>query len=120
MRIAALTGFALALMAAPAWAQGVNPFGIHSSDDLTAEDRRLAEEASHRLYAGSDPSIGASRAWSNAASGNAGTVTLVRMHDYQGMPCLTLEHRLSIKGYARPVVFHIDRCRTKTGEWKIL
>jgi surface antigen len=110
----ASVGFASAALAQ------VNPFGPYSSDHLTADDRRLAEAASSEVFQASAPSVGASRSWANSASGNSGTITLIKVHDYQGMPCRTLQHRVQIKERAQPVVFHIDRCRTQTGEWKIL
>jgi surface antigen len=114
-----LIGIAIAGLGATASAQ-INPFGPYSSDNLTADDRQLAEEASRTMYQASAPTVGAARSWSNNSSGNSGTVTLVKVHDYQGMPCRTLQHRVQMKGRAEPVVFHIDRCRTQAGEWKIL
>jgi surface antigen len=106
-------------LAAPAGAQ-INPFGPYSGDYLTTDDRRLAEEASSKVYRAQAPSIGATQSWANSASGNSGTITLIKVHDYHGMPCRTLEHRVQIKERTEPVVFHLDRCRTETGEWKIL
>lgn len=106
-------------LAAPAGAQ-INPFGPTSGDNLTADDRRLAEEASRKVYQAQAPSIGTTQSWSNSASGNSGTITLVKIHDYRGMPCRTLEHRVRINERTEPAVFRIDRCRTQAGEWKIL
>jgi surface antigen len=105
--------------AAGALAQ-VNPFGPYSADHLTADDRRLAEAASREVVQASAPRVGEARSWSNSASGNSGTITLVEIHDYQGMPCRTLQHSVQLKERAEPVVFRIDRCRTQAGEWKIL
>lgn len=110
---------AVAGLAVPATAQ-INPFGPYSGDNLTTDDRRLAEEASSKVYLAQAPSIGTTQSWSNSATGNSGTITLVRIHDYRGMPCRTLEHRIRVKARTEPVVFHLDRCRTDAGEWKIL
>jgi surface antigen len=103
----------------PAVAQ-INPFGPYSFDELTADDKRLAEEAASKVYQASAPTVGASQSWSNSVSGNSGTITLVRVHDYRGMPCRTLQHRVKMQDRAEPIVFHLDRCRTDAGEWKIL
>ena len=119
MRKILMVCIALAGLAAPAGAQ-INPFGTHSADNLDADDRRLAEEAASKVYLAQAASIGATQSWSNSASGNSGTVTLVRLHDYRGMPCRTLEHRVQVKTRTEPLVFHLDRCKTDTGEWKIL
>ena len=72
------------------------------------------------MYQAKAPSIGATQSSSNSATGNSGTITLVKIHDYRGMPCRTLEHRVQMKERTEPIVFHMDRCRTETGEWKIL
>lgn len=115
-----LLAFVLAAgLVVPAGAQ-INPFGPYSTDNLNAEDRRLAEEAASKVYRADPPSIGAEQSWANSGSGNSGTITLVRVHDYQGLPCRTLEHRIKVHGRNEPIVFHIDRCRTAAGEWKIL
>jgi surface antigen len=114
-----LIGVALAGLGATASAQ-INPFGPYSADNLTADDRQLAEAASRKMYQANAPTVGATESWANSASGNSGTVTLVRIHDYQGMPCRTLQHRVQMKARAEPIEFHLDRCRTPAGEWKIL
>lgn len=119
MRKILMACIAVAGLAAPAGAQ-INPFGPYSGDNLTADDRRLAEEASSKVYQAQAASIGATQSWANSATGNSGTVTLVKVHDYRGMPCRTLEHRVRMKERTEPIVFHLDRCRTEAGEWKIL
>jgi surface antigen len=105
-------------LVAPAGAQ-INPFGPYSADNLNAEDRRLAEDAARKIYKTNAP-IGAEQSWSNSDTGNSGTITLIRVHEYQGMPCRTLEQRVEMKGRNEPIVFHTDRCMTPAGEWKLL
>jgi surface antigen len=120
LRRAAL-GVALMLLAAgTASAQLTSPFGRESIDHVTDEDRRLAEEASAKIYKPSSPQIGTSESWDNPATGNHGTVTLVRFREYQGLPCRTLRHIIYVKDRDRQFEFVIDRCRTSDGQWKLL
>ncbi len=109
----------LVFIASAAAAQ-INPFGHHSVDRLTAEDRQLAEQASAKLYQAPAPQIGASESWNNPSTGNHGTVALIGVREHQGLPCRTLRHRLEIQGVAKPIEFVLNRCRTGDGQWKIL
>jgi surface antigen len=108
------------LLVGAASAQLINPFGRQSIDNVTAEDRRMAEAASARIYTLPSPQIGTSESWKNDASGNRGTVTLVRFREYQGLPCRTLRHDVYVRARNQRFEFVIDRCRTDDGQWKIL
>jgi surface antigen len=98
----------------------INPFGRYSSDRLSERDKHLAEEASARIYTSQSPAIGKSEAWANPETGHKGTVTLVNLREREGLPCRTLRYTIAFEPAAQPVEFVLDRCRTGTGEWKLL
>jgi surface antigen len=114
---AALAAAAVAGVSFPAAAQ-VGPFR-HAGLNLTSEDLAAIDAASAKLYAAAEPRIGASETWANAKSGNAGTVTLVTIYTWSGMPCRGLVHRITTPSRQDPQTIQIDRCRTAAGEWKI-
>ena len=103
--------------ACPAVAQ-LNTF-TEGGLDLTAEDWELLETAASKLYAEEKP-IGSVESWSNAQSGNHGTIELIRAGERQGMPCRRLQHDIKVKDVADPFRFTVDRCKTAEGAWKAL
>ena len=119
MRKLELIPAVLLLLATGVEAQ-INPFGRYSSDRITEEDKRLAEQASAKIYQAAAPQIGASQTWNNPGTGNEGTVTLVGFREHQGLPCRTLRYTLEVKGHDNPVELVFDRCRTDDGQWKVL
>jgi surface antigen len=109
--------FCISTLAAPAIAQ-INPFSRNQS--ITNEDLKLIESASVKLYKVDSPKVGAAERWDNPNSGNSGTVTLTQLFEKDGMPCRKLRHRIAVKGQKEPVIYIFNRCRVKSGEWKLL
>jgi len=106
------------LLALPAAAQ-LGSF-TKSGLELTPEDWQMIESAASKLYQTDTPQVGSVETWSNAQSGNSGTIELSKTGSYQGMPCRTLEHEIKVKDVADPYRFSVDRCKTADGSWKAL
>src|SRR5215469_8915828 len=89
----------LAFASQAAWAQGISPFGAVGLP-LTAKDFAAMAKAVEPLLNDDSLALGTSRQWSNAASGNQGTVTLLERftYDYQGsrLPCRKLKYHVQI------------------------
>jgi surface antigen len=116
-RSAALAVALILAAAAPAVAQ-VNPFG--DSLDLEAEDIEMMKAAAAQLFTDDSARLGDTRTWSNPASGNAGSVSLVKAFEHQGLPCKRVQHAVKQKGRADNVIYQFARCRTSDGTWKLL
>jgi surface antigen len=112
-----IAAISILTVAAPATAQ-INPFG--HDQRITHEDLELIESASAKLYQTDSPQVGASERWSNSNSGNAGTVMLTEVFEKDGMPCRKLRHRIVFEGEKEPAIVIFNRCRVKSGEWKLL
>ncbi len=64
--------------------------------------------------------LGASAAWSNPASGNSGSVTLLKIFARQGRRCEQIEYRMSPPQAARPSDrFVLISCLQPDGSWKL-
>jgi surface antigen len=113
-----IAALSLLTVAAPATAQ-INPFSRYQNN-ITNEDLRLIEAASTKLYKTDSPQVGATERWNNPNTGNSGTVTLTQVFEKDGMPCRKLRHRITVKGEKDPAVYIFNRCRVKSGEWKLL
>ncbi len=112
--------FALAVLVSlggPAAAQ-VNPFA--DTLDLTPRDIELLKDAAATLFANDQAEVGETVTWANPASGNSGSVSLVRLFEHQGLPCRRLQHTIKQKGYADAAIYQFARCRTADGTWKLL
>jgi surface antigen len=83
--------------------------------ELTAEDIELLTTAADHVYDAGE--IGASEAWSNAASGNSGSATLLQVFERDGLPCRRIEHVIKIKKDATPKRLELATCRTADGRW---
>ena len=108
---------ALGLLSTPAAAQ-INFFEEYVIT-LTRGDLDSMNTAAAALYKGKAAQIDATGTWKNPKSGNSGTVKLIGIYLYKGMPCRRLAHAIKIKGEADPKRFRIDRCRISNGDWKI-
>jgi surface antigen len=108
-----------AFVMAVALAHAANPLR-GSSFQLGEGDRALLETAARNLYTRDGIEVGATEKWENPQTGNSGTVTLIRKHAHQGMPCRLLQHDIVLTRTRDPYRFRVDRCRTENGEWKIL
>lgn len=107
------------LIAGTATAQGIDPFR-RSGFSLSRGDTELLSAAAGRFFEDEAPPVGTVESWSNPKSGSRGTITLIELHSYRGMPCRRLQHDIELRGRADPFRFIVDRCRTPEGEWKIL
>lgn len=110
-----------ALAPLPAPAQFIpTPLGSHMMpDSLTHDDVSALSAASAKLYTPETVSVGAVERWSNAKSGNSGTVTLTRVFERDGMPCREIVHRIKLVREGDQV-YHFNRCRVASGEWKLV
>jgi len=108
---------ALGLLSTPAAAQ-INFFEGYVIN-LTKDDLDSMNMAAAALYKGEVARLDATSTWKNPKSGNSGTVKLIGIYRYNGMPCRRLAHAVKIKGEADPKRFRIDRCRVSNGDWKI-
>ena len=113
----ALLVASLLAMTAEAAAQ-VSPFR-RAGLNLSKEDLALLEAAGSKLYASDTPKVGATETWSNAKSGNAGTIVLIAVYSWSNMPCRRMSHQITSAARKDPYSVQIDRCRTPAGEWKI-
>ena len=88
--------------------------------DLTDADRTLAMDSQASLLADTAAKPGTSVAWTNAQSGNSGSVVFVQSFDYDGQACRGLEHRVQQHGLADPINYRIAKCQGTDGTWKTL
>ncbi len=116
-RSAALTIALLLSAAAPAGAQ-VNPFG--DTLDLEPGDIEMMKAAAATLFTDDAARLGDTRTWTNPESGNAGSVSLVKTFEHQGLPCKRVQHAIKQKGHADQVIYQFARCRAADGTWKLL
>lgn len=77
------------------------------------------KNASARLYGNDAIIAGTTTKWWNEKTGNGGIVTLVRRYDFEVMPCATMRHHFTVKGNLDPMNLSFERCKTKSGEWKL-
>ena len=94
-------------------------YGKMREEGLSREDLSSMEEASKSLYAAATPKVGATASWKGEKTGNSGTVKLVQVYQYQGMPCRKLEHTIKVKDESGTRNFEADRCQVAGGEWKL-
>lgn len=99
-------------------AQG-NPFG-RSGFELTSSDIELLKAEATALYTNENVAIGDKAEWRSDESGNHGTIEIIDVFEYKGMPCRRLQHDISITTVNDDFRFIIDRCQIDNGEWKIL
>ena len=63
-----------------------------------------------------DLADGESRFWSNPQTGNAGTITMIRSYERNGLPCR--DAKLTSDVGQRSVVYVLPVCRIADGTWK--
>lgn len=96
-----------------------NPFR-RGGFSLDKGDLALLTAAGEKLYLVDDVEVGTIVKWSNPETGNRGIIKLVRKHEYKGLPCRLLYHRVKLKDQKDPNDFEVDRCKVASGEWKLL
>jgi len=111
----------LAFVSMGSYAQ-VGVFG--NAIPLTKQDYAEMASAAQPLLNDDTVPIGTARDWSNAASGNHGTITLLGRfeYDYQGskLPCRKLKYHVVGKAPVEPYNLELNRCKVADGSWKIL
>ena len=108
----------VATLAVPAQAQ-LSPFK-RSGFELSQGDLEILGAAAQKLYLDESVPVGTVETWSNPDSGNTGSVQLIGTFEHQGLPCRRLQHDIKIKDVADPFRYIFDRCKTSSGEWKLL
>jgi hypothetical protein len=67
-----------------------------------------------------DKAVGTSASWSNPASGNSGTITLVKTFVRNGLRCEQIDYRLVSSGAGRPYDdYTLTSCQLADGTWKL-
>jgi surface antigen len=110
---AGLLLLSLAVSAAPAGAQLVNPFG-RGAADMSEEDFALMYQAI--VTALDTQKVGAATSWKNDKTGRAGRVVVQRTFTRSDMPCAEISHRFT-SGGTRSYV--LPFCRVADGSWKL-
>jgi hypothetical protein len=111
-----LAGCALVAVTWPAEAQ-INPFrGMEL--DLPREDLTRLNEASASLTA-EGAAAGDVAVWTNAETGNSGTVELLELFEVDGLPCQRIRHHVELRTRADPVILELGRCRLPDGTWRL-
>jgi surface antigen len=86
---------------------------------LTREDLAMAGEISTRLT--EEELVGESEEWSNPASGNSGTVTLLELFEQDGYSCRRVGHLVKIKGNADARQIELQTCLDPSDDtWKLI
>jgi hypothetical protein len=116
--LAAITGVSTPI--ADAQFLRLTPLGEGETGELTKEDFALYHVVARNLLDG-DAAPGTFESWENSESGNSGTVGLVSVFDYGGMPCKTLRVRLHFRSPDPhdSYPYALNYCRIATGEWKL-
>jgi surface antigen len=112
-----LGSLAVLALATPAGAQGINPL-VGSNLAMPIEDIHMMQDAAKALYAADPPVVGSKNGWKDDATGNFGTVELVEVFEWKGMPCRKMQHVIKITGQRDAVGLTADVCLTPEGEWK--
>jgi hypothetical protein len=104
-------------------AAGLNPFGA-TGLPLNQQDYADRKAAADPLRNDDSLPIGTIRAWSNPASGDGGTITLLErfQYDYEGnqLPCRKLKYRIVLRNHSDPYNIALNFCRIADGSWKIM
>jgi len=104
----------------PALAQ-ISPFSRGpNAQRLSEADRQMLWETTGALNADASAKAGSSRSWTNPASGNAGSVSIARVFESNGMPCHQLHYAITMANLPVPQLYDLSWCRVAGGAWKIL
>ena len=114
---------AFLLLAGGAQAQ-INPFkGNKSAPRLDDTDLPLLDQAAQKLLGEQAPAKGASEAWNNDATGDAGTVTYVgptsRTVKGAKYACRRLKYTVTLKLRPAPRSTNVAWCRLPDGTWEM-
>ncbi|MGI9395209.1 MAG: hypothetical protein ACR2OY_11230 [Boseongicola sp.] len=104
------------MMSIPTAALSQNQF-VQWHTDLTAQDVKLARNASASLYEGKQPEVADEASWNNEASGAGGTVRIVEANADRS--CIFIRHAYK-EGLNLPEkILNVKRCRRSDGIWLV-
>ena len=98
-------------------AQLLNPFPYSTGRGLRQDDVNMVLDLSNQINA-AHPAPKSPMRWTNPASGNSGTIALVRSFQSDGMPCNLLRYRFNLRHPSRHSTYRMGWCQTPDGEWK--
>jgi len=91
---------------------------------LNHHDLKAMAAADQPLLTDDTLALGATREWSNPASGDHGTVQLVKRFEYtyegNKLPCRELRYHTVLANTADPYNYTLNRCKVADGSWKTL
>jgi surface antigen len=112
--------FCLGLLPVASNAQ-VNPFrSSRIGSGLSDQDRQMMSDAGARLYENDTVAAGAKDQWSNPASGNGGTVTVLQNFTQHGMACHKVKYDIRLRARTTPRSYTVNWCKTASGAWKMV
>jgi len=118
-KTACLLAAALAVSAGAAHAQMINPFGRYTGPTLSKDDYNIAGGVVSKLLNEQPPKLGSTADWSNPATGNHGTFTLLDIYTSKGMPCRKVKGDVVYgKTSAHPRSTTLSACQVPSGQWK--
>lgn len=92
--------------------------GFESNITLTRQDLDILRETVTGKIHGH--AVGATASWTNPASGNYGTIRLVRKFDSRGLRCETVRYTLTTtRRNVAAEHYTFDSCLQPDGSWKI-
>ncbi len=117
------------LLLAASTASYADSFGDFSfaeslGDRLNHHDLKAIAKATQPLLDDGSLAIGTTREWSNSASGDHGTIQLLKRFEYKyegnNLPCRELRYHIEVTGNADPYNYQLNRCKVADGSWKTL
>jgi surface antigen len=117
-RIIIIAGAIICVIAGTASAQraGMNPL---RQLPLTQQDMAAVAEVVGQLT--EEERVGESAEWSNPASGNSGTATLLELFEENGYHCRRVAHQFKIKGRADQTQLEFKTCLDPSDNmWKLV
>ncbi len=95
----------------------INPFRNYSGPVLSKQDLAEGRQAAARLLDAPSPQVGTSEAWTNAASGNSGKLTIERIYQRNGNDCRAVRSLVHYKnGRERSLL--LQACHVG-GRWRL-
>ena len=98
----------------------VSPFrGSFATAGLSKADVDLVFDTTKRLNDSAEVRAGDTRAWREPKDGAAGTISVVKVYQSQGMVCHALRYDFDRTAKRPARTYTGDWCKTANGEWKI-
>lgn len=126
---AALLACSLGLLVAASPGAYADYFGDFSfagpvGERLNHHDLKAIAKATQPLLDDDSLPIGTTREWSNPASGDHGTIQLLKRFEYKyegsNLPCRELRYHVQVTTNGDPYNYELNRCKVADGTWKIL